>query len=175
MAVTIDLTRGEVTEFSGSSEEDINYAKTFWQSVQLQPPVESRLVSSDIKQRLRVAPSASQSGAMVHMWKDEPKEERATREFLMRAQTMEKLEEYERMQKFAKAMEEDKQLVKKHREDRIKKEEISRGKSTNGKKKVKEAFVENDIDNPDEETNEDALRQLDQFDKNKFGEDSDSD
>lgn len=109
------------------------------------------------------------------MWKDEPKEERATREFLMRAQTMEKLEEYERMQKFAKAMEEDKQLVKKHREERIKKEEISRGKSTNGKKKIKEAFVENDFDNPHEETYEEALRQLDQFQKNKFGEDSDSD
>jgi hypothetical protein len=61
MSVTIDLTHGELTEFSGSSEEDINYAKTFWQSVHLQPPVESRLVSSDIKQRLRIAPSGSQS------------------------------------------------------------------------------------------------------------------
>lgn len=54
----IDLTNsGHFTEFSGSSPEDISYAKTFWQSVQLQPPMESRLVSSDIKQRLRVAPS----------------------------------------------------------------------------------------------------------------------
>lgn len=61
MAVTIDLTQGEFTEFSGSNEEDTNYAKTFWQSVHLQPPVESRLVSSDIKQRLRIAPSGSQS------------------------------------------------------------------------------------------------------------------
>ena len=54
------------------------------------------------------------------------------------------------------------------------KEEISRGKGL-GTKRVKEAFVDNDIDNPDEETSEDALRQLDSFDKNKFGEDSDSD
>ena len=61
MAVTIDLTHGEYTEFSGSTEEDISFAKTFWQSVHLQPPVESRLVSSDIKQRLRIAPSGSQS------------------------------------------------------------------------------------------------------------------
>lgn len=58
----IDLTNsGHFTEFSGSSTEDISYAKTFWQSVQLQPPMESRLVSSDIKQRLRVAPSGIHS------------------------------------------------------------------------------------------------------------------
>lgn len=58
----IDLTNsGHFTEFSGSSPEDISYAKTFWQSVQLQPPMESRLVSSDIKQRLRVAPSGIHS------------------------------------------------------------------------------------------------------------------
>jgi hypothetical protein len=53
-------------------------------------------------------------------------------------------------------------------------EEISRGKGLE-KKKVKEAFVENDIHNPDQETVEEALRQIDQFDKNKFGEESDSD
>ena len=40
---------------------------------------------------------------------------------------------------------------------------------------MKEAFVENDIHNPDQETVEEALRQIDQFDKNKFGEESDSD
>ena len=40
---------------------------------------------------------------------------------------------------------------------------------------MKEAFVENDIPNPDQETVEEALRQIDQFDKNKFGEESDSD
>lgn len=58
----IDLTKtGQFTEFSGSSPDDIAYAKTFWQSVQLQPPMESRLVSSDIKQRLRIAPSGTQS------------------------------------------------------------------------------------------------------------------
>ena len=48
------------TEFSGSSAEDVSYAKTFWQSIQLHPPIESRLVSSDIRQRLKVAPPAKQ-------------------------------------------------------------------------------------------------------------------
>ena len=54
------------------------------------------------------------------------------------------------------------------------KEEISRGKGV-GKRPIKEAFVENDIDNPQEETSEDALKQLDQFDKDKYGDESDSD
>lgn len=38
----------------------------------------------------------------------------------MRAKTMEKLDEYGRMQKFAQAMEQDKELVKKLRDERIK-------------------------------------------------------
>ncbi|XP_043936923.1 cilia- and flagella-associated protein HOATZ isoform X5 [Protopterus annectens] len=41
--------------FAGSSEEDVEFAKAFWNSVALHPPLESRLVSADIKQRLRVA------------------------------------------------------------------------------------------------------------------------
>ena len=61
MAAVIDYTKQNVyTEFSGSSEEDISYATNFWQSIQLHPPMESRLVSSDIKQRLKVAPPSSQ-------------------------------------------------------------------------------------------------------------------
>ena len=61
MAAVIDYTKQNVyTEFSGSSIEDISYATNFWQSIQLHPPMESRLVSSDIKQRLKVAPPSSQ-------------------------------------------------------------------------------------------------------------------
>ena len=55
----------EKTTFCDSSEEDIAYAKTFWQSVQLLPPMESRLVSSDIKQRLKVAPPGSQRESRI--------------------------------------------------------------------------------------------------------------
>jgi hypothetical protein len=62
VAKAVDLaSTGHFTEFSGCSPEDVAYAKTFWQSVQLQPPMESRLVSSDIKQRLRVAQSGNRS------------------------------------------------------------------------------------------------------------------
>ena len=54
---TVDLTQQpERAVFTGCSQEEVNYAKTFWQSIQLLPPMESRLVSSDIKQRLRRAP-----------------------------------------------------------------------------------------------------------------------
>ena len=60
--VQIDLTKSnEVIEFSGSSESDIANAKTFWKSVTLLPPMESRLVSSDVRQRLKVAEPGSQS------------------------------------------------------------------------------------------------------------------
>ena len=51
----------EKMEFTGSSEEDITHAKTFWQSVQLLPPMESRLVSNDINQRLKAATFSHQS------------------------------------------------------------------------------------------------------------------
>jgi hypothetical protein len=64
MAVVVDLTKGETTTFYGSSAEDVSYATNFWQSIQLHPPMESRLVSSDIKQRLKIAPPSSQG---VHL------------------------------------------------------------------------------------------------------------
>lgn len=65
-ATMIDLTQlPHRTEFSGTSEENVAFAKTFWQSVQLHPPMESRLVSSDIRQRLKVAAPGSQGEAIA--------------------------------------------------------------------------------------------------------------
>ena len=59
--VVVDVSYdNERMSFSGSSEDDMAYAKTFWQSVQLLPPMESRLVSCDIKQRLKRAPAGTQ-------------------------------------------------------------------------------------------------------------------
>ena len=49
----------EITIFYGSSPEDVEHAKSFWKSLTLQPPLESRLVSAEIRQRLRVAPPPS--------------------------------------------------------------------------------------------------------------------
>ena len=63
--VTVTLTepvsnQGERTVFSGCSEDDQACAKLFWQSLTLQPPIESRLVSGDVGQRLKVAPPGRQ-------------------------------------------------------------------------------------------------------------------
>ena len=44
-----------LTIFAGSSKDDIASAKSLWKSLDLQPPIESRLVSSDIRQRKPIA------------------------------------------------------------------------------------------------------------------------
>ncbi|XP_061188267.1 cilia- and flagella-associated protein HOATZ-like [Saccostrea echinata] len=170
----IDLTKtGHFTEFSGSSPEDMAYAKTFWQSVQLQPPMESRLVSSDIKQRLRVAPSGTHSMVMTGVPKTDDK---VLNDFMVKAKTMERLEEYRIIQKYAQAREQDIQLLQKHREERKMKEEISRGKGLK-KRKEDQAFMRSHSEGDlIEETPEEQLKQLDLFEATRFGtQDSDSD
>jgi len=49
---------GALTVFEGSSPADVSHARQLWGSVSLLPPLESRLVSSDIRQRLPVARSS---------------------------------------------------------------------------------------------------------------------
>uniref|UniRef100_A0A673ZZR9 Cilia- and flagella-associated protein HOATZ n=1 Tax=Salmo trutta TaxID=8032 RepID=A0A673ZZR9_SALTR len=44
------------TVFDGSSPEDVSHAKQLWTSLSLLPPLESRLVNADIRQRLPIAP-----------------------------------------------------------------------------------------------------------------------
>lgn len=41
--------------FEGSSPEDVSHARQLWSSLSLLPPLESRLVSADIRQRLPVS------------------------------------------------------------------------------------------------------------------------
>uniref|UniRef100_A0A669E2R3 Cilia- and flagella-associated protein HOATZ n=1 Tax=Oreochromis niloticus TaxID=8128 RepID=A0A669E2R3_ORENI len=41
--------------FEGSSPEDVSHARQLWSSLSLLPPLESRLVSADIHQRLPVS------------------------------------------------------------------------------------------------------------------------
>ncbi|KAM9439136.1 cilia- and flagella-associated protein HOATZ [Salvelinus alpinus] len=45
------------TVFDGSSPEDVSHAKQLWTSLSLLPPLESRLVNADIRQRLPIAPT----------------------------------------------------------------------------------------------------------------------
>ncbi|XP_016095017.1 cilia- and flagella-associated protein HOATZ, partial [Sinocyclocheilus grahami] len=58
------------TVFDGASQEDVAYAKVFWSSLSLQPPIESRLVSADIRQRLNVAktPNSTNATAKQASW-----------------------------------------------------------------------------------------------------------
>ncbi|XP_033756991.1 UPF0722 protein-like [Pecten maximus] len=176
MAVAVDLSRNtDSVEFSGSSSEDINYAKTFWQSVQLEPPAESRLVSSDIKQRLKVAPSGTHGLSYAH---NIPEEKPELHDFFVRVRTLEQLEHFSRVQKFAEAREEDRTMIEKRRAERIKRESISRD-FIGRKRRVHEAYdgkSEEADSGVIEEDPSDVLQQLDTFEKSKFGEqDPDSD
>lgn len=47
------------TVFTGTSEEDSAYLKIFWKSIHLNPTIESRLVSSDVRQRISSLPIKS--------------------------------------------------------------------------------------------------------------------
>ncbi|XP_041832458.1 cilia- and flagella-associated protein HOATZ [Melanotaenia boesemani] len=52
------------TVFDGSSPEDVSHARQLWSSLSLLPPLESRLMSADIRQRLQVfRPQRSSSTA----------------------------------------------------------------------------------------------------------------
>ncbi|XP_062845065.1 cilia- and flagella-associated protein HOATZ [Trichomycterus rosablanca] len=106
--------------FEGSSQEDVAYAKVFWSSLCLQPPVESSLESVDITQRLRIAKNTQTSS-------DGPKTSpcSANDEFLQRAYQLQKQEEKRRYLEMAKKRDEIIALLKKQREDRIKKELVS--------------------------------------------------
>merc|ERR1740137_34775 len=118
MIVDLDIS-GEKTMFSGSSEEDMAYAKTFWQSVQLMPPMESRLVSCDIKQRLKKAPPGSQPVNIKIPGREPPQK---LQQFLEDAKLQEKAQEWEKLQKLSRLRDEDIQLINKHRLTRIEKE-----------------------------------------------------
>lgn len=53
------------TVFHGSSPEDVSHARQFWSSLSLLPPLESRLVSADVRQRLPVSRPQRSSTAAV--------------------------------------------------------------------------------------------------------------
>ncbi|KAI3359312.1 hypothetical protein L3Q82_002625 [Scortum barcoo] len=44
-----------LTVFEGSSPEDVSHARQLWSSLSLLPPLESRLESADVRQRLPVS------------------------------------------------------------------------------------------------------------------------
>ncbi|KAL4608657.1 hypothetical protein GN956_G24794 [Arapaima gigas] len=106
------------TVFAGSSLEDVSYAKVFWNSFHLQPPLESRLVSADIKQRLKAAGGAQDS--------HEPcTSNKRDKEDLQQVHLKHKEEEKQQYLEMAKKRDDIMALLKKQREERIKKEMVS--------------------------------------------------
>ncbi|XP_056108898.1 cilia- and flagella-associated protein HOATZ [Rhinichthys klamathensis goyatoka] len=107
------------TVFDGASQEDVAYAKVFWNSLSLQPPIESRLVSADIRQRLKVAktPHSTNAGAnQASSWDDEIQQD---------VYLKQKQEERQKYMEMAKKRDQIIALLKKQRAERIKKEMIS--------------------------------------------------
>ncbi|XP_056603322.1 cilia- and flagella-associated protein HOATZ [Triplophysa dalaica] len=108
------------TIFAGSSEDDVAYAKVFWSSLFLQPPLESRLVSADIRQRLKVAkvPQTTNAAHKLASWPE-------TDDIQHNTYLKQKQEEKQRYMEMAKKRDQIIDLLKRLRNERIKKEMIS--------------------------------------------------
>ncbi|XP_040282467.1 cilia- and flagella-associated protein HOATZ isoform X3 [Bufo bufo] len=79
----------DYTVFAGSSEQDVMCSKIFWNSLTLQPPLESRLVSGDVEQRLRAAGGAKPR----KNYTGQELEDLKTEYFLLEAQRLQDLEQ----------------------------------------------------------------------------------
>ncbi|XP_036381297.1 cilia- and flagella-associated protein HOATZ isoform X1 [Megalops cyprinoides] len=110
------------TVFSGSSQEDVSYATVFWNSVTLQPPLESRLVSADISQRLKVAKNPQHC---MNIDCESPTPDTRCEETLQSVYLKQQAEEKKGYMEMAKRREEIITLFKKQREEQIKKEMMS--------------------------------------------------
>ncbi|XP_071493360.1 cilia- and flagella-associated protein HOATZ-like [Diadema antillarum] len=144
----------ELTEFSGSSDEDKACAKLFWQSLTLHPPIESRLVSGDMRQRLPVAGPFVQEKNFAHqVIEDDPK----LQAFLATAHTQMIHEESQKLTHLAMRREETRLILEKRKAERTEKESISH--------RTRRPLVpEDEYEMPDEE-GEVAMQELDNFDK----------
>ncbi|XP_018419527.1 PREDICTED: UPF0722 protein C11orf88 homolog [Nanorana parkeri] len=109
--------------FAGSSERDVLCSKIFWSSLTLQPPLESRLVSGNMEQRLRPAGEPR----LRRNYTQQQLEDLKTEYFLWEAQREQDIEQRARYLQKAKRREEIMALLKRQREDRIKKELVSLG------------------------------------------------
>ncbi|XP_040919269.1 cilia- and flagella-associated protein HOATZ [Toxotes jaculatrix] len=107
------------TVFDGSSPEDVSHARQLWSSLSLLPPLESRLVSADIRQRLPVSrPQRSSTAAAAgpKLSAPEPPSVPAPRQ---------RQEERQRYVAMADQRREILALLRRQREQRIQKELLS--------------------------------------------------
>lgn len=108
------------TVFDGSSPEDVSHARQLWSSLSLLPPLESRLVSADIHQRLPVSRPQRGSTAAAPAPKHFSSPESPSLPALRQRQ-----EERQRYAAMADQRREILALLKRRREQRIQKELIS--------------------------------------------------
>ncbi|XP_075694905.1 cilia- and flagella-associated protein HOATZ isoform X2 [Rhinoderma darwinii] len=125
MERTGELGYDDYTVFAGSSEHDVMCSKIFWNSVTLQPPLESRLVSGDVEQRLRAAGEAK--NLTRKNYTQQELKDLKTDYFLLEAQRVQDIEQRSIYMHKAKRREEIIALLKKQREDCIKKDLVSFG------------------------------------------------
>ncbi|XP_077062608.1 cilia- and flagella-associated protein HOATZ isoform X2 [Siphateles boraxobius] len=109
------------TVFDGASQEDVAYAKVFWNSLSLQPPIESRLVSADIRQRLKVAKTSHSTNAAAKQASWSKRDDEIQQDVYLK----QKQEEIQKYMDMAKKRDQIIALLKKQRDERIKKEMIS--------------------------------------------------
>ena len=111
----------EITIFQGSPPEDVEHAKSFWKSLTLQPPLESRLVSAEIRQRLRVAPPPSRLQCKRERDFQREKKQDQLREKVNRMEFEEERAKYRRLAQNREAV---LNLLYKQRAQRLEKEVI---------------------------------------------------
>nr|XP_004227381.1 UPF0722 protein C11orf88 homolog [Ciona intestinalis] len=107
--------------FSGSSPEDVEHAKSFWRSLNLHPPLESRLVSADIRQRLKVATVRPKNDELAVECLASENER-----FMKQAHELEKADERIKYRALAQQREQVLNLLYRQRAQRMAKEMISR-------------------------------------------------
>uniref|UniRef100_A0A3Q1BBW0 Cilia- and flagella-associated protein HOATZ n=1 Tax=Amphiprion ocellaris TaxID=80972 RepID=A0A3Q1BBW0_AMPOC len=104
------------TVFDGSSPEDVSHARQLWSSLSLLPPLESRLVSADIRQRLPVSRPQRSTTAGAKPSASEPPSVHDARQLQ---------EERRRYAAMADQRKEIQALMRRQREQRIQKELLS--------------------------------------------------
>ncbi|KAK5884518.1 hypothetical protein CesoFtcFv8_018331 [Champsocephalus esox] len=139
------------TVFDGSSPEDVSHARQLWSSLSLLPPLESRLVSADIRQRLPVSrpQRSSSAGPKPSAPAPQPPSVSALRQ---------RREEKQRYAAMADQRREILTLLSRQREHRIQKELLSVGFKP--KLKLGREKMLNLQKPPDSVTDEELVKQL---------------
>ena len=129
------------------------YAKTFWQSVQLQPPMESRLVSSHMNQRLKVAPQGHQSVNVTYKGMDEPPQ---LKQFFAKTSALQSSDETEKIRRYASLIDHNQRIFAQQKQSRIDRDKIHTSINS-GRKYATKKTVTN--------SSEDVMKDIEEFEQ----------